>query len=243
MCRHVAHLGRPVSLSELLLEPEHGLLRQSWAPRDQRHGTVNADGFGIGWYDASRGEPARYRRSVPMWGDPSLASFSPVVWSRCVLAAVRSATVGMPLEESACAPFLLPGDVLLSHNGAVPDVGRALGDLVPSAALAAVGSTVDSAFVAALVAVRLAEGDPLPEALRATVRLAAARAPQARLNLLATDGRTVAATTWGDTLVVRSGDGSVLVASEASDEASDWKDVPDRSLVTVTPDGVTVDDL
>ena len=243
MCRHLAHLGRPVALSELLLEPEHGLLRQSWSPRDQKHGTVNADGFGIGWYDPSRGEPARYRRSVPMWADPSLTSFAPVVWSRCVLAAVRSATGGMPLDESACAPFLLPGDVLLSHNGAVPDVGRALGDLVPSAALAAVGSTVDSAFVAALMAVRLAAGDPLPEALRATVRLVAERAPDARLNLLATDGRTVAATTWGDTLVVRSGDRSVLVASQASDEASDWKDVADRSLVTATPDGVTVDDL
>ena len=121
MCRHLAHLGRPVSLSELVLEPEHGLLQQSWAPRHQRHGTVNADGFGIGWYDASRAEPARYRRDVPMWADRSLASFAPVVWSRCVLATVRSATPGTPQDESACAPFLLPGDVLLSHNGAVPD--------------------------------------------------------------------------------------------------------------------------
>lgn len=243
MCRHLAHLGRPASLAELLVEPEHALLRQSWAPRSQAHGTVNADGFGVGWYDPSRAEPARYRRSVPMWADPSFASLAPGVWSRCVLAAVRSATVGQPLEESACAPFLLPGGVLLSHNGAVPDVGRTLGRLVPSAALAAVGSTVDSAFVAALVAVRLAAGDPLPEALRATVRLVADRAPDARLNLLATDGRSVAATAWGDTLVVRESGGSVLVASEASDDASDWKDVPDRSLVSVTHEGVVVEDL
>ena len=243
MCRHVAHLGRPASLGELLLEPEHALLRQSYSPRRQAHGTVNADGFGVGWYDPSRTGPARYRRSVPMWADPSFASLAPVVRSGCVLAAVRSASVGQPLEESACAPFLLPGGVLLSHNGAVPDAGRALGELVPSAALAQVGSTVDSAFVAALVAVRLAAGDPLAEALRAAVRLVADRAPDARLNLLATDGRTVAATTWGDVLVVRERDGSVLVASEAADDASDWTDVPDRTLVTVSHDGVALEGL
>ena len=36
--------------------------------------------------------------------DP-FASVAPVVRSGCVVAAVRSATVGMPLEESAAAPF------------------------------------------------------------------------------------------------------------------------------------------
>ena len=245
MCRHVAHLGRPTSLADLLLAPEHGLLRQSWAPREQRHGTVNADGFGVGWYPqleggASRAEPARYRRNVPMWADPSFASFAGVVWSTCVLAAVRTATVGQPLDESACAPFLLPSGVLLSHNGAVPDVASALGRLVPSSALAAVGSTVDSAFVAAVVAARLAAGDPLPAALAAAVRLTADRAPEARLNLLATDGRTVAATTWGDTLVVRAAGGAAVVASEPSDDGDGWQRVPDRSLVTVTVDGVAV---
>ncbi len=242
MCRHVAHLGRPVSLAEVLLTPPCGLLRQSWAPRAQRYGTVNADGFGVGWYAPTRSTPARYRRPTPLWADASLASFAPVVWSTCVLAAVRSATPGTPHDESACAPFLL-GDVLLSHNGAVPDVGAALGRLVPGAALAAVGSTVDSAFVAALVGARLAAGDPLGVALAATVRLVADRAPGARLNLLATDGRSVAATTWGDTLVVRPGSGGVLVASEASDDEPGWEPVPDRRLVTATSDDLTLEDL
>ena len=49
MCRHTAWLGAPTSLQQLLVDPTHGLLRQSWAPRRQRYGTVNADGFGIGW--------------------------------------------------------------------------------------------------------------------------------------------------------------------------------------------------
>ena len=51
MCRHLAYLGPPTTLSALVLEPPHGLLRQSYAPADMRGGgTVNADGFGAGWY-------------------------------------------------------------------------------------------------------------------------------------------------------------------------------------------------
>ncbi len=62
MCRFVAYLGPPVTLGALLIHPPHALLRQAWAPRHQRHGCINADGFGAGWYDpARRPEPARYR--------------------------------------------------------------------------------------------------------------------------------------------------------------------------------------
>ncbi|PLW72317.1 class II glutamine amidotransferase, partial [Streptomyces sp. DJ] len=50
MCRHLAYLGPAVALREVVTDPPHSLLRQSWAPRRQRHGTVNADGFGVGWY-------------------------------------------------------------------------------------------------------------------------------------------------------------------------------------------------
>lgn len=234
MCRHTAWLGAPVSLQELLVDPPYGLVRQSWAPRRQCYGTVNADGFGVGWY-AEDGQVARYRRALPLWGDASLLSMAPVVRSGCVLAAVRSATAGGPGGEEACAPFLLPGSVLLSHNGAVPV--PAVAPLVTSAALAAVGSTVDSAFVAALVAERLSDG--LPAALTGAVAAVARVAPDARLNLLATDGRTVAATRWGDTLCWRGG----VVASEPSDDEPGWNDVPDRSLLVLTPDGCAVTPL
>lgn len=239
MCRHTAWLGPPRTLAEILLLPPHGLLRQSFAPRHQRHGTLNADGFGIGWSVPGHVDPVRYRRATPMWSDASFASLAPALSSGCVLAAVRSATPGGPAGEQACAPFLLPGGVLLSHNGAVPV--PAVAPLVSAAQLAAYGSTVDSAFVAALVADRLGGG--LPEALASTVRAVAAVAPEARLNLLATDGTTVAATTWGDTLCWRVTAGGVEVASEPSDDSPGWTDVPDRSVLRVSGDGCTVSPL
>ena len=51
MCRHLAYVGPPTTLAALLLDPPHGLLHQSYAPRDMRcDAVVNADGFGAGWY-------------------------------------------------------------------------------------------------------------------------------------------------------------------------------------------------
>ena len=66
-------LPRPADArsSALLLDPPHGLLRQSWAPRDMRGGgTVNADGFGVGWYPPGGDAPLRYRSGLlPIWAD------------------------------------------------------------------------------------------------------------------------------------------------------------------------------
>ena len=66
MCRHVAYLGPPVRVADLLLAPRHSLLEQTWAPADMRgSGTVNVDGFGFGWYDGPGDDALRYRRAVP----------------------------------------------------------------------------------------------------------------------------------------------------------------------------------
>ncbi|GAA5066916.1 glutamine amidotransferase [Thermocatellispora tengchongensis] len=234
MCRHVAWLGPPRSLASLIHEPEHGLLKQSYAPRRQRHGTVNADGFGMGWYDPARPEPVRYRRAVPMWTDANLPALAEVARSHCLLAAVRTATVGMPIEESATAPFA-SGPWLLSHNG------RVARDTIPSYAEGA-ESTCDSAWLAAAAFVRLRGGMALGETLAEVVTHAGAKDPAARLNLLASDGVTVAATAWGDTLFLHQRDGALL-ASEPLDDDPGWQPVPDRSLVLATPDGLSIQPL
>src|SRR2546430_13674869 len=106
MCRFLAYLGPPVSLHELLYGPDNGLVHQAYAPRHQRHGRINADGFGVGWYAPDvRPEPARYRTTTPMWADASFSSVAGVISSRAVLAAVRNATPGLPVDESNTPPF------------------------------------------------------------------------------------------------------------------------------------------
>jgi len=48
--------------------PPHGLYRQAWAPRRQRYGTVNADGFGVGWYAPGDPDPGQVPACGPDLG-------------------------------------------------------------------------------------------------------------------------------------------------------------------------------
>ncbi|WNI27698.1 ergothioneine biosynthesis protein EgtC [Streptomyces sp. ITFR-6] len=237
MCRHIAYVGPPVALGEVLTRPAHSLVRQSWEPRRQRHGTVNADGFGVGWYADGDPVPGRYRRPGPVWGDRTFADLARVVRSHAVLAAVRDATEFDPDGEAAAAPFAA-GEVLFSHNGAVkgwPGSMAPLAATLPPAELLRLTARCDSALVWALVRHRLAAGDALPQAVADTVVEVAEAAPGSRLNLLLTDGSTIVATAWGDTLWHWSEPGRhAVVASEPYDDDPRWREVPDRTLLTAT---------
>jgi glutamine amidotransferase len=242
MCRHLAWLGAPRTLAAVVLDQPHSLLCQSYAPREQRHGSINADGFGVGWYAPSvRREPARLRRGQPIWTDLSFASMAPLISSGCVLAAVRSATAPFPVDEAGAAPFTA-GPWLFSHNGKLDDFAVhavALRTLLPPAAAAAVETPSDAALLWALTRHRLEQGATLGDALASVVAEVAA-ITSGRMNLLLTDGTAVAATTYGDTLVTRREADGVLVASEPVDDGPGWERVPDASLVVVTADAHTV---
>jgi gamma-glutamyl hercynylcysteine S-oxide hydrolase len=222
MCRHLGWLGRETSVSSLVLDPPHGLRVQSYAPRKQKHGLLNADGWGVGFFDDAT--PRRWRSAAPLWGDVSFDSVAPALRSHCVVAAVRSATVGMPIEASATAPFT-DGQWLLSHNGVVDR------DMLPSCSPAE--STCDSAILAALIF------DRGLDALAETIIEVGADDPNARLNIMAANGSRLLATTWGDTLSILRRDDGLVLASEPYDDHPGWEDVPDRHLVEVTAEHVT----
>jgi dimethylhistidine N-methyltransferase/ergothioneine biosynthesis protein EgtC len=268
MCRHLAYVGPPVSLDRLLVRPPGGLYEQSWRPRRQRYGTVNVDGFGVGWYPTADREeaggegpvrPVRYRRAVPVWTDGNFAELAPAVRAGAVLAAVRSATAGTTQDESASAPFK-DDRWLFSHNGAVPDWTR-LPTGLAEAELLALETRSDSGALWAMLAARLRQGQPAGGALASVVRDVAAVRPGARLNLMLTDGRAIAATAWGDTLWYRRGPGAAMVASEPDDDPGaypygitgkddagevsrgglgEWREIPDRSLLLATTAGVRI---
>jgi glutamine amidotransferase len=241
MCRHIAYVGEPVRLADLLLTPENALLRQSWAPRDMREGgTVNADGFGIGWYTGSSPEPALLRRAVPMWTDTALPRLAAEVTSGAVLAAVRSATVGMPVVETASAPFAWDR-WLFSHNGVVrgwPSSVAGLASTLPVEALLTMDAPTDAALLWQLLRHRIAAGDKPADAMAALVTEVEAVAPGSRLNLLSTDGTVVVGTSWTHSLWVGEFGSGVVVASEPYDENPSWREVPDRHLVVATPSTV-----
>jgi len=235
MCRHLAYAGPPASLRSLLIDPPHSLYRQAWAPRLQRHGTVNADGFGVGWYAGGDPVPARYRQAGPMWADPSLPDLARVISSGAVLAAVRSATPGMAGGAEAAAPFGA-GPWLFSHNGAA----QGWRDWAEPSVLPSLEALVDSAYLWALVLKRLRAGSAMDAALAAAIAAVDAAGGTGRFNFLLTDGHSIAATACGDTLWYRRSPGAVTVASEPDDDGPGWTEVPGKHVLTATPALVTV---
>ncbi|MBY8849258.1 ergothioneine biosynthesis protein EgtC [Saccharothrix longispora] len=246
MCRHLGYLGPAVPVSALVHNPPHSLVRQSYAPGDMRGGgTVNADGYGVGWYPAPGGPAVRYRRAGTIWSDENLAQLCRVTVSGAVLAAVRSATVGMPVADTACAPFT-DGRWLFSHNGRVVDWPGSVVDLaraLPTAALLTLDAPTDSALLWALVRSRLAAGEGPAAALAGVVSDVAAAAPGSRLNLLLTDGTALAGTTWTHSLWVRAGGGAVTLASEPLDDDPRWREVPDGCVVAADVSTVDVQSI
>jgi glutamine amidotransferase len=222
MCRHLGWLGREVTLSSLVLDPPYSLRVQSYAPRRQKHGLMNADGWGVGFFDGD--VPRRWRNTAPLWQDTSFDSVAPALRSPCVVAAVRSATISAPIQASATAPFT-DGEWLLSHNGVV--------DLAALPAAVSAEPVCDSVVLAALIFERGLD------ALGDTIIEVGTADPNARLNILAANGSRLLATTWGDTLSILRRDDGVLLASEPYDDDPGWEDVPDRHLVEVTGDHVT----
>jgi gamma-glutamyl hercynylcysteine S-oxide hydrolase len=232
VCRHLAYVGEPVRLGALLVDPPHSLYEQAWQPRHQDRGVVNADGFGVGWYVPPDPQPARHRGDGPMWIDETFADLARVIWAPAILAAVRSATTGMPGGTAAAAPFRR-GRYLFSHNGSLsgwPSTVDPLAAALPPQRLLSLDAATDSALLWALVAERLDAGRPLGEALVHTVR-AADHCAGGRLNLLVTDGEAIAATRWGASLWWSATGTGVVVASEPHGDEAVWREVPDRHLL------------
>lgn len=247
MCRHLAYLGAPRSLSSLLYDPEHSLEHQSWKPLHQREGALNADGWGVGWWDPSvREEPARYRTAAPMWTDRSFRSVAEVVHAGAILAAVRSATPPSPIVDTGNAPFSA-GRWLFSLNGFVVGfrgpAGERLRRQVSEARAAGIEGSSDSEVLFALVLDALDRGAPPADALAEVTALVLDRA-EGRLNLLLCDGRRIVATTCGNSLFTLQRDGvaaaGVVVASEPLDGHAGWARVPDGSLVEATLDELEI---
>ena len=259
MCRIVAYLGEPeVTLSSVVLEPEHSLLVQSYAPKEMMSGVVNADGFGVGWYAPWSGdEPAVYRSAGPLWSDRSFGGMASRIRSHNVFAAVRSATPGLPVEDSGAPPFS-SGPFLFAHNGAIEGFRhtalRPLRDALSDESYAGLLGTTDSETIFAGLLDRLGE-DPTDlagateETIGHVTRACGKLGVGATLNLALTDGPAMVFTRYsthgpGNSLYfVEDGQAfpdAIVVASERLDRAERWRRVPDRHLLTVGEGGTSL---
>ncbi len=210
MCRLVGYLGRSpthhasharsvIRLEQLIITPEHSPIVQSYQPREMTAGLLNADGFGIGWFGHHPTEaPFTYRHVMPIWSDVNLPHLARYVESAAILAYVRSATPGQPVDLSNCQPFTHQ-NLLFVHNGFIEDFRRSLyrplrAELDDDLYQGIIGNT-DSEHIFALFLHywRLAGANDLALALEKTLRdilaMACKAGVSASLNVAITDGQ------------------------------------------------------
>jgi glutamine amidotransferase len=252
MCRWLAYAGVSIFLDELLIKPDHSLVRQSLSAR-LAHLPTQGDGFGLGWY-GDRGTPGLYRDVMPAWNDANLKELAEQTQSHLFLAHVRAST-GAPPARINCHPFRV-GAWLFMHNGQIGGYERIRRELDmridPSLYRERRGGTDSEALFLLALGHGLAE-DPVGAMARTVAEVeglmgAHGIAEPLRMTAAAADGRRLLAFRYSSDRTSPSlffctgakfydprhgfrptpGDGSVLVLSEPIDEAEDWwREVPE----------------
>lgn len=205
MCRFTAYLGRPIRLDELLLRPDHSIIRQSFGAREGRE-PMNGDGFGVGWYVPELDpEPALYRNVRPAWADTNMAHIAPRTRTNLFFAHVRGATPGIPIHQLNCHPFVA-GRLMFMHNGTIGahgEVNKILRDDLEDDLYFSIQGSTDSEHLFA--AIRQAMGrsalEPTAEDMADGILDALAHVEEVRMehapeeptvaNLALTDGRSM----------------------------------------------------
>lgn len=249
MCRLLTYLGQSTTTAPLVFGGEYSLYEQSWKPRELLWGSVNADGYGVVWY--ANGDPARIAEVRPIWYDKELERTLRAIDSTCVFAALRNGTPGVPVDRSALLP-LVHDRWSFALNGFVPDFCaahmRALRETLPDDLYGALRGASDSEtlFFLALAAVR--SGSTIAEGLAVAARRVKERvgSAEAQLNMVMTDGLTLAAVRSSTVLVTNSlyvaegppfAPGGVVLASEPTDTKATWSAVDEHSWLEIGASG------
>jgi len=118
MCRFLAYIGKKeATLGDIIAKPENSLISQSRSAREGLH-VLNADGFGVGWYNQKTGpEPGVFKSVQPAWNNQNLKHLVDKVQSTCFLAHVRASTVGY-VNTFNCHPFQYKNYSFV-HNGTI----------------------------------------------------------------------------------------------------------------------------
>ena len=236
MCRLTAYVGEPLAADTLVFGGTHSLLEQSYVPRELLHGHVNADGYGVVWY---RGiTPVRTGSSRPIWQDADLRALLAGMSSSTILAAVRNATPGIPMDGGNLP--LVHGRWSFILNGFVEDFReshmRALRSHLPDDLYGQLTGSSDSETLFLLAVAAVQEGashlDALGSVRDLVLETVQAEDHTAQLTMVLADGDGIVGLHTGsepttNSLYIARGNplapGGTLLASEPLDDHSSWE--------------------
>lgn len=118
MCRFIVYAGQEIVLADLIINPKHSLINQSFQSQE-RCEPLNGDGFGVGWYVPHlSAEPGIFVATTPAWSNRNLRRVSDKIVSPLIFAHVRAASRGLPVSEFNCHPFQYR-HMMWMHNGRI----------------------------------------------------------------------------------------------------------------------------
>ena len=253
MCRFITYLGPSTRLESIVSETDHSLVVQSYQPQEMTSGVVNADGFGLGWYNSKlESTPCVYTNTSPIWSDRNLRGLSRHIASDCILANVRSATPGFGFDQSNCQPFAYER-LLFMHNGFIENfrdsLVRKIRDSLRDEYYRLIQGTTDSEHIFALVLNYLHGREytqqtlivALQETVAQLLEWTHGRQMHMALNIALSDGEHVVALRFANSSSApslyylpnsRAFPDGVVIASEKLSADPEWRTVPEGNMVT-----------
>ena len=244
MCRLAAYLGKEISLEDFLMRPPHSLYCQSWQPREMREATLNADGFGLGWYHNTT--PMRYRETVPIWNDANLPALTQTLKQALWIANIRSATPGQGSGIDNTHPFQ-SDNILFVHNGLIRDFDRFKAEIInqlDASESSQIHGDTDSEYLFILLLRHLAGDIHNITAWKNFIEQCQSlfHETETLLNFIISDGQSLAAIRYAihaqapSLYYLDNGDSfpdSVVIASEALTEDKQWQSMSNGQLLLV----------
>ncbi len=218
---------------------------------------LNADGFGIGWVNASR-RTAIYTNTQPIWSDTNLTGLSDSLYSSYWLANVRSATPGQQITQTNTHPFRV-NQWLFTHNGYIENfdlkIRTILHDVLDASIQAGIQGNTDSEYLFALLRQQLSRTSDVAQAFRGMLSTLSEIITDETvlLNIIIGDGSQFhvlrhAINGKCPTLYFSISEDdfpeAVIIASEALSNSGKWQSAPEHSYCTIckniTPDFIAL---
>lgn len=252
MCRWAAWHGAPIFLSDVLTAPGHSLIQQARDASECKT-AINADGFGLAWYDR-RTTPGVYRDVYPAWSDHNLRSLAEQVQARLFLGHVRAST-GTSTSRDNCHPFT-QGRWSFMHNGQIGGFERfrkSADMLIDDSFFAARNGSSDSEALFLIACSYGLDTNPIMALAQATADLQAMSrrlggTPHMRLAAALSDGETLYAVRYASDDLAPSlyyqwntaWEGWSVVSEPYETNLGGWKEVPKGSICRFTADAVEI---
>lgn len=126
MCRWLIYTGDLITIKNILFNGHNSIIKQSYKktftpfleePNIRDH-LINADGFGIGWYNNDFLEPCLYISTNTPWSDINIRRISKYIQSKLIFAHIRAIKpLSLSLvHEYNCHPFT-HNNFMFMHNG------------------------------------------------------------------------------------------------------------------------------